>query len=75
LNNKQTASQDPLLDDNIEFNKKLNSLNIQCTLNILKGLHHGFLNFVSASKDCYMGSKFVTNIINIAIGMPNTPNN
>ena len=50
----------------------LKSLNVPCRLNIKNGLHHGFLNFVSASKDCYRASKYVSNVIKIAIGSTNT---
>jgi len=58
-----TTAQDPLLDDNIEFNQKLNSLNVACKLHVLNGLHHGFLNFITASKDCLKASKYVAGII------------
>jgi acetyl esterase/lipase len=63
----QTTAQDPLQDDNIEFNQKLSSLNVKCQLSVLNGLHHGFLNFITASKDCLRASKFVSSIIQAAL--------
>lgn len=36
---------DPCLDDCVMFAKKLKRLNRPVTLDILKGLPHGFLNF------------------------------
>jgi acetyl esterase/lipase len=56
----QTASHDPLLDDSIEFKKKLTLRGATCSLHVLDGLHHGFLNFVSVSRECQKASKVVT---------------
>ena len=63
----QTASHDPLLDDNIEFKKRLDKLqNFDCKLHVLNGLHHGFLNFSHFNDDCKRASQFVTQIIKLA---------
>ncbi|KAG5674631.1 hypothetical protein PVAND_004585 [Polypedilum vanderplanki] len=47
---------DPLLDDNIEFGKKLRNLGVNTNVDILQGLYHGFLYFIKISKDCRDGS-------------------
>ena len=36
---------DPCLDDCVMFAKKLKTLNVDVSLDILEGLPHGFLNF------------------------------
>jgi hormone-sensitive lipase len=54
-----TTNLDPLLDDNIELKKKLDTLNVTCNLNVVNGLHHGFLNFITVDKSCMKASKFV----------------
>lgn len=41
----KTLEMDPCLDDCVMFAKKLKRLNRPVTLDILKGLPHGFLNF------------------------------
>jgi acetyl esterase/lipase len=40
-----STNLDPCLDDGIEFGKKLKSLNVDVSLDILTGLAHGFLYF------------------------------
>jgi hormone-sensitive lipase len=44
---------DSLLDDNIEFAKKLRDVNVKVKLDILDGLPHGFLNFSKVTFDIY----------------------
>ncbi|XP_045480729.1 hormone-sensitive lipase [Harmonia axyridis] len=51
-----TVELDPCLDDCVMFAKKLKSLNNDVTLDVLKGLPHGFLNFSMLSKEAYEGS-------------------
>lgn len=45
---------DPCLDDCVMFAKKLKKLNRPVTLNILKGLPHGFLNFTMVFMHCVL---------------------
>ena len=40
-----STDMDPLLDDSIELGKKLKKLKVETTLDIIKGLPHGFLYF------------------------------
>lgn len=40
-----TLSLDPMMDDSIQFAKKLRDLNVSLKLDVLDGLPHGFLNF------------------------------
>jgi len=42
-------------------------MNVNCQLDVLDGLHHGFLNFIRNSKDCLNASKFVTSTIKTAM--------
>jgi hormone-sensitive lipase len=44
-----TANLDPFLDDSVEFAKKLKKLNVKTSLDIVKGLPHGFLYFAQVS--------------------------
>jgi hormone-sensitive lipase len=64
------------LDDSIEFKKHLQLKGVSCSLHVLDGLHHGFLNFVSVSKECQKASKVVTSIIRtlLASESPADPN-
>jgi hormone-sensitive lipase len=41
-----SAILDPLLDDNIEFGKKLRSVGVNVNVDVLNGLYHGFLYFI-----------------------------
>lgn len=52
-----TLDMDPCLDDCVMFAKKLKSLGRPVTLDILKGLPHGFLNFTMLSGEAMDGSK------------------
>ncbi|TMW54108.1 hypothetical protein DOY81_000784 [Sarcophaga bullata] len=52
-----TLEMDPCLDDCVMFAKKLKRLNRPVTLDILKGLPHGFLNFTMLSSEAMEGSK------------------
>uniref|UniRef100_A0A1A9W7R9 Small subunit processome component 20 homolog n=1 Tax=Glossina brevipalpis TaxID=37001 RepID=A0A1A9W7R9_9MUSC len=52
-----TIEMDPCLDDCVMFAKKLKRLNRPVTLDILKGLPHGFLNFTMLSNEAMEGSK------------------
>ena len=45
----------------------LRRLGINCNLDVLDGLHHGFLNFIKNSKECLKASKFVTATIKKSI--------
>lgn len=51
---------DPCLDDCVMFAKKLKRLNRPVTLNILKGLPHGFLNFTMVRNFIYYFRILVT---------------
>lgn len=53
-----TTILDPLLDDSIEFGKKLRSLDVDTNLDVLGGLFHGFLYFTKVE---YL-SKNIANI-------------
>lgn len=44
-----TLEMDPCLDDCVMFAKRLKAIDNDVTLDILSGLPHGFLNFVSVS--------------------------
>jgi len=48
-----STNLDPLVDDSIEFGKKLRELKVQTSADVLKGLPHGFLYFGQLSKECY----------------------
>lgn len=52
-----TLDMDPCLDDCVMFAKKLKNLGRPVTLDILKGLPHGFLNFTMLSGEAMDGSK------------------
>ncbi|XP_044748109.1 hormone-sensitive lipase isoform X2 [Coccinella septempunctata] len=52
-----TVELDPCLDDCVTLAKKLKSLDKDVTLDVLKGLPHGFLNFSLLSKEAYEGSQ------------------
>ncbi|KAL3265402.1 hypothetical protein HHI36_009608 [Cryptolaemus montrouzieri] len=66
-----TVELDPCLDDCVMFSKKLKSLNHDVTLDILKGLPHGFLNFSLVSKEAYEGSKLCVKRIRELFNFPN----
>lgn len=42
----QSMEADPCLDDSVMFARKLRSLGVDVSLNILAGLPHGFLNLI-----------------------------
>lgn len=42
---------DPCLDDCVMFAKRLKAIENDVSLDILSGLPHGFLNFVSVSRN------------------------
>lgn len=50
------CTQDPLLDDTVEFAKRLRSVKNDVELYILKGLPHGFLNFYFVSEEAREGN-------------------
>ncbi|XP_011180819.2 hormone-sensitive lipase [Zeugodacus cucurbitae] len=52
-----TLDMDPCLDDCVMFARKLKKLGRPVTLEILKGLPHGFLNFTMYSSEARDGSK------------------
>ncbi|RNA00411.1 hormone-sensitive lipase-like, partial [Brachionus plicatilis] len=58
-----SACLDPLHDDSIEFKRRLNRLHVPNGLEVIEGVHHGFLNFVQISKECRKASKLVTSRI------------
>ncbi len=43
--------------------KRLRKLKVSCNLKVVESLHHGFLNFVTVSKDCQRASKTVSELI------------
>lgn len=47
----QTLEMDPCLDDCVMFAKRLKAIDSNVSLDILSGLPHGFLNFVSVSEN------------------------
>lgn len=51
-----TLELDPCLDDSVMFARKLRSLGVLITLDILPGLPHGFLNLTPVSKEASEGS-------------------
>lgn len=51
-----TLELDPCLDDSVMFARKLRSLGVLTTLDILPGLPHGFLNLTPVSKEAFEGS-------------------
>ena len=57
--NIKSTNHEPFLDDNMEFKKKLNNLNVKCKLYVLDGLHHGFLQFSTINSECLKAAKFV----------------
>ncbi|KAK1132230.1 hypothetical protein K0M31_016352 [Melipona bicolor] len=54
--NMLTLELDPCLDDSVMFARKLRSLGVSVTLDILPGLPHGFLNLTPVSKEASEGS-------------------
>ncbi|XP_005185270.2 hormone-sensitive lipase [Musca domestica] len=58
-----TLEMDPCLDDCVMFAKKLKKLNRPVTLDILKGLPHGFLNFTMLSNEAMEGSKICIGLL------------
>lgn len=42
---------DPLLDDSIEFGKKLRQLNVDVHVDVLSGMYHGFLYFIKVREN------------------------
>ena len=46
-----TSKFDALLDDNVEFAKKLKRLNVKTSLNVAEGLSHGFIYFTAVRFD------------------------
>jgi hypothetical protein len=61
-----------LLDDSIEFRHKLTTLNVPARLNVLEGLHHGFLNFILANKSSHRGFQFVTKLLKATVSSTTT---
>uniref|UniRef100_A0A1I8PMQ6 Hormone-sensitive lipase n=1 Tax=Stomoxys calcitrans TaxID=35570 RepID=A0A1I8PMQ6_STOCA len=58
-----SLEMDPCLDDCVMFAKKLKKHNRSVTLDILKGLPHGFLNFTLLSNEAMEGSKVCINLL------------
>lgn len=52
-----SVEMDPCLDDCVMFAKKLKRLEVPVSLDVIKGLPHGFLNLVKVSKEADDGSK------------------
>lgn len=48
-----SLEMDPCLDDCVMFAKRLKAIENDVTLDVLAGLPHGFLNFVSVSRFRY----------------------
>ena len=53
----QTCHLDPMLDDSVSFVRRLRHLGRTAVLDVLEGLHHGFLNFVLVSAEAKAGSE------------------
>ncbi|XP_075166336.1 hormone-sensitive lipase [Haematobia irritans] len=73
-----SLEMDPCLDDCVMFAKKLKKLNRPVSLDILKGLPHGFLNFTLLSNEAMEGSKTCINLLKQLISeenQSNTPSN
>lgn len=64
-----TLISDPCLDDCVEFSKKLRSLKVNVTLDILNGVNHGFLNFAHVNNECHLASNMcvdrISEILNL----------
>ncbi|XP_037948822.1 hormone-sensitive lipase-like [Teleopsis dalmanni] len=65
-----TLDMDPCLDDCVMFARKLKNLNRPVTLEILKGLPHGFLNFTMFSNEAMEGSKHCINCLKELLKLP-----
>ncbi|XP_065368054.1 hormone-sensitive lipase [Calliphora vicina] len=68
-----TLEMDPCLDDCVMFAKKLKRLNRPVTLDILKGLPHGFLNFTMLSNEAMEGSKLCINLLKQLLEIETNP--
>lgn len=66
-----TVELDPCLDDCVMFSKRLQTLNKDIEMDILKGLPHGFLNFSLVSKEAYEGSMQCVKRIKELFDLPN----
>lgn len=55
---------DPCLDDCVMFARRLKAIDNDVKLDILSGLPHGFLNFVSVSSGCSLVKREV--LINVS---------
>ncbi|XP_073812727.1 hormone-sensitive lipase [Musca autumnalis] len=67
-----SLEMDPCLDDCVMFAKKLKKLNRPVTLDILKGLPHGFLNFTMLSNEAMEGSKICIKLLKQLINKENS---
>ena len=68
---KQACTFDPLLDDSVEFTRRLLKLNRRAELFIVDDLPHGFLNFHFASSEARDASDLLVACIKriLAIGV------
>uniref|UniRef100_A0A1I8A1I7 Abhydrolase_3 domain-containing protein n=1 Tax=Steinernema glaseri TaxID=37863 RepID=A0A1I8A1I7_9BILA len=65
---------DPLLDDSIQFARKLRDAGGTVkSVDLLEGLPHGFLNFTLMSAECHDGSRVCVNRIRHLFGLPDDP--
>ena len=66
----KVSSLDPMLDDNIEFKKRLDEIgNSNCKVHVLHNLCHGFLNFSHVNVDCQQASRFVSDVIKLSFNL------
>ena len=60
----QSAEFDPCLDDCVMFAKKLRKVGNKVTLDVVKGLPHGFLNFCMVRELLIVIDEFVSVVSN-----------
>lgn len=65
----QASALDPLLDDSVEFVRKLHALNKPAELYILEKLPHGFLNFQPFSAEAREGCDLLIACIKKSLNM------
>ncbi len=52
----QACNLDPMLDDSIQFAKRLRGLGVEVHVDVVDNLPHGYLNFVLVSKEAKQAS-------------------
>ena len=66
----QACHLDPIVDDSVQFCKRLDSLGREAHLDVFDDLPHGFLNFVMFSKEAKSASDLVVRRLRQALKMP-----